>query len=176
MGDDVKTAETQQGKGVKRIDFEKSYFYAQGKKYNIENAYSIARYSMYQILEKELGFSTSFKQLFDDLVKLRQLLNKTEFVDGAVLLNNMITGCSNVSHNQHTALKMCALFCNTDDEDRTKITDDLIEKKIEDWTAEGYDIKDFFTLALNTINGYIEIYKSLTQSTTQVKEKVEATN
>lgn len=153
---------------LKRIDFTKQSFMANGKEYFIENGFSISRYCEYQVLEKELGFGNTFKGMYDKLLSLYDLMNKVKFVEASVALNNMLTGITKIEEREPSMLKLCALFINTKDEDRTTITDDLIAQKINDWKVEGIEIKDFFTLALNTMDGFIEAYKNLTQTTSEI--------
>ena len=35
--------------------------------------------------------------------------------------------------------------------------------KINDWKLEGYDMQDFFRLALGTVDGYADIYKEMSR-------------
>ena len=55
------------------------------------------------------------------------------------------------------------MFMNTKDEDRGDINDDMITAKIDSWKNE-YEVNGFFTLALNTVNGFFTIYKEMHQS------------
>lgn len=148
---------------LKRIDLTKPSFIANGVKYNIESALSIERFCEYQLLEKEAGFSVSFKSLFDNLLELHNLMNSVKFVEAAVLLDNMMRGVAKLEEREPVLLRLCALFINTDDEDRATIDNDLVVKKIEDWKQE-YDVRDFFTLALNTVDGFLEIYEKVTRT------------
>jgi hypothetical protein len=157
------------GRGLKRIDLTKSSFMANGKEYFIEHGFSIERYCEYQILEKELAFGYTFSKLYEELTTIYNLMNKTKFVECAVMLHNITNGISKVSEREPTMLKLCALFINTADEDRTTVNADLIGRKLEDWKLEGYDVRDFFTLALNTLDGFINVYKKLTQDISQIQ-------
>lgn len=150
-------------KKLKRLDLTTPRFKANGVYYNIEGGLSIERFCMYQILEKEAAFGTSFKDLFQNLKKVHELLNGVKFVEASVLLHNMMNGVAKLEEKQPTLLKMCALFINTDDEDRSTINEDMIAKKINDWKAE-YDVRDFFQVALNTMDGFIEIYEAVTRT------------
>lgn len=154
---------------LKRIDFTKPSFIANGKEYFIENGFSIERYCEYQVLEKELGYGNTFKGLYDKLHALYNLMNNVKFVEASVALNNILQGITKIEEREPTMLKLCALFINTKDEDRTIITADMVAEKINDWKKEGYEMKDFFTLALNTMDGFIETYKRLTQTTSQME-------
>ena len=39
--------------------------------------------------------------------------------------------------------------------------------KIEDWKIEGIAIQDFFQFALNSVNGFIGIYKKMSEATSE---------
>jgi hypothetical protein len=154
-------------KEVKRMVVSEGKFEANGKTYIIENAFSIERYAEYQLIEKEVGFGITFKEIFDNLMKLKGMMNSSRFVDASFLLVDMMRGVQKLEYKEPLVLRMCALFINTPDEDRTTINEDMITRKIEDWKKEGLDIRDFFTLALNTMDGFIEIYQKLTQTTSE---------
>lgn len=149
-------------KELKRLDMSKTSFIANGNTYYIESGLSIERFCEYQILEKEAGFGLSFKKIFENLKELHGLMNQVKFVEAAVKLDNLMRGVAKLEEREPTLLKICALFINTKDEDRTTINDDMIARKIEDWKTE-YDVRDFFTLALNMVDGFIEIYSSVTR-------------
>lgn len=148
---------------LKKLNPEARSFEAGGKEYFIETQLSISRFHQYQIYEKEAGFGMSFKDMFSNLIKMREELNKVKFVDCAVRLDNLINGMAKLEEKEHTLLKMCALFMNTKDEDRGDINDDMITAKIDNWKNE-YEVNGFFTLALNTVNGFFTIYKEMHQS------------
>lgn len=149
-------------KELKRLDLSKQSFVANGTTYYIESGLSIERFCEYQILEKEAAFSMSFKKIFENLKEVHRLMNEVKFVEAAVKLDNLMRGVAKLEEREPTLLKMCALFINTEDEDRTTINNDMIVKKIEDWKKE-YDIRDFFQLALNTVDGFLEIYANATR-------------
>lgn len=149
---------------LKRIDFTKTSFIANGKEYFIESGLSISRFCEYQILEKEAAFSTSFSGMFKDLRDIYDLMNSIKFVEASVKLDNLMSGVSKLQEKEPTLLKMAALFINTANEDRATITADQITRKIEDWSHE-YDVRDFFNFALSTIKGFTQVYSSATQST-----------
>lgn len=154
---------------LKRLDLSKPSFTANGKEYFIENSFSIERYCEYQALEKELGFGLSFRGLYENLTKMYDLMNKVKFVEASVLLNDTISGIAKIEEREPTMLKLCALFINTKDEDRATINPDLMMEKMNDWKAEGIDVRDFFTLALNTMDGFIEAYKKLTLNISEIQ-------
>lgn len=148
---------------LKRIDLNVGIFEANGTRYTIEGALTIERYAELQILEKELGYGLTFKAMFDKLSQAFALLNKQKPADAAVLLNDMIRGMAKIQEREPIVLKICALFMNTDDEDRSSFSADMYNRKISDWKAEKLDMRDFFTVASNSVNGFIEIYRTVTR-------------
>lgn len=156
-------------KELKRIDFEKGIFEANGKKYFIESQMSIERFCEFQIYEKEAGLGMPFKKIYENLQTVYQDLNATKFADASVRLNDLMHGVAKLDEKEPAALKICALFMNTEDEDRSVITNDMIVKKIEDWKKE-YDMRDFFWFALDTVNGFMEIYNRDFRNTSETKQ------
>lgn len=155
-------------KKLKTLDPTAQSFECNGKTYYIESNLSIARFCEYQIMEKEAGFGTTFKAIFDELHSLYDLMNNTKFVEASIKLHNLVTGVSRLQDKEPVLLKMCALFINEENEDRTTITNDDIVRKIDDWKKE-YEVNGFFTLALNMVNGYFEIYNKISQITSEIK-------
>lgn len=150
-------------KQLSRIDFTAGRFEANGKIYIIENQFCIDRWIMKEELEMELGFGANYREMMANWENVYDLANNQRFADIAVSAYNAIKGIEKVSQREPLILKFCALFCNTEDEDRTVINEDMITSKINDWKAGGIAIGDFFTLAANTIPTFIENYKKATQ-------------
>lgn len=157
-------------KELKKLDPNQRSFVANGKTYHIETGLSISRFHMYQIYEKEAGFSLSFESMVSTLREAYQDLNTMKAADASVKINNLLAGLVNVAEKEHVLLKMCALFMNTDDEDRGKINDDMISRKIADWEDE-YEVNGFFTQALSTVNGFFKIYNEMRQLISETIEQ-----
>jgi len=145
---------------LKQLDPTQKSFVANGKTYHIETRLSIARFHQYQIYEKEAGFSISFESMVNTLKEAYEDLNKVKNADAAVKINNLLMGLVNVAEKEHVLLKMCALFMNTDDEDRGEINEDMISRKISEWENE-YEVNGFFTQALSTVSGFFRIYNEM---------------
>lgn len=148
---------------LKKIDLQNGVFPANGKTYYIESSLTIERYVEFQILEKELGFGVTFKGMFDGLNELWTYINKMQFADAAVKLNNMLRGMAKLEEKEPAVLKICALYINEANEDRSVITQDMITHKIQDWKAEGYDMADFFQVAFTLVPGFIDAYQRVTR-------------
>lgn len=154
---------------LKKLDVTQPTFVANGVTYYIESALSIERFCEYQILEKEAGFGLNFKKIFNELKELHNLMNNVKFVEAAVKLNNLMRGVAKLEDREPTLLKICALFINEKDENRSIINNDMIVKKIADWKVD-YEVNGFFTLALNMVDGFLEIYAKATHIISGVKD------
>ena len=150
-------------KEPKTLDINKPSFMANGKEYFITSNLSITRFCEFQILEKEVGFSMNFDKVFQEINEITELMNQTKFVECAVRLDNLRRGIAKLKDKEPSVLKLCTLFMNTIDEDPSAWSNDLMTVKIEDWKTEGIDIQDFFTFALNTLNGFIDIYEQMSK-------------
>lgn len=155
---------------LKRIDLNASSFECNGKTYYIHSGLSIERFCEYQILEKEAGMSTNFKSLFNHVKAAYEDLNQMKVADASVKLHNIMSGVARLEEREPTLLKICALFMNVEGEDITIINNDIVMRKIEDWKKE-YDVRDFFSFALATVNGFTEIYETASKITSESKPK-----
>ena len=149
---------------LKRINFSKGSFEANGTNYIIETGFSIERYAMYQKLQIETGFNVTFETMFQSWETVVQKANELKFSEIVIMAYDISRGMQQIEEKEPLVLKMCALFINAPDEDRRTITDDMISKKIRDWKEGGYDMADFFQLALNTINGFMSAWRRLSQT------------
>ena len=112
----------------------------------------------------------NFDKVFQEINEITDLMNEVKFVECAVRLDNLRRGIAKLKDKEPSVLKLCTLFINTKDEDPSIWNNDLMTIKIEDWKAEGIDIQDFFTLALNSVNGFIDIYGQMSKRISQIGE------
>jgi len=136
---------------LKTIDFATGVFTANFKDYFIESELSIERavWKEHFMLELETGVAVG-KQT-QDWEKAWNLCNEMKFGDLAVLCHENRQAFVKLFENKPTILKLCALFCNTADEDRRTVTHTLIDQKISDWAEEGISYQSFFALALSIL-------------------------
>lgn len=157
--------------GLKELPPDTREFVASNTKYRVSRSVSMDRWEAYELLSVEVGMARSFQQLVQGLREAYDLTNqvaagKPVFADLAVLLRDLLVGVSNVGDGQtHPVLKMCALFINYDGEDVRTITDEVIQKKVDDWRGEGIGMDFFFGFALHSIPGFIDAYKAVTHGT-----------
>jgi hypothetical protein len=148
-------------------------FTANGVEYFIESSISERRWINYQQLQIELAFSLTFEEMFKMLREAYDLLNKQKFADAAVRIYNLMESIKKVAEQDiPPIIAMCALFINTADEDRRIITKEMIEKKRQDWFEEGIDMNSFFLFAINSIPGFIHVYKEISRSTSNQQSEI----
>lgn len=152
-------------KELRVIDFSKEKsFKANGTEYFVESGLSFDRFIMYQMLQVECGYDVSFSSMFENLKKAYGLLDKMKLADAAVTIHNILQGISKVEERKIPVLQMCALFINTKDENRRDINNDMVDKKIKDWTEEGLDIRPFFQLALSSIQNFSNAWQEISRN------------
>ena len=142
---------------AKRLDFKSKRFVANGHTYIIHDYLTIGRDVHFTNLVPKMVFGADFKSIFDTLSKVYALCTTGDSSLAA------IAKISTLALNQMEAIKdfgergyplyyeLCALFINREDEDETKISQDLINAKIKDWEVDGYVRDDFFLLAINSV-------------------------
>ena len=135
---------------LKHINVAERQFLANGKIYIIEaDDISIERWAKYEEISLELQYGTSsFAEMHQRWADVTSLANELKFADIAVMAHNMQTSVLSAIDRTPAQLKLCALFINEENEDRSIISDDIIARKIDDWRKEGFAIGDFFQLAL----------------------------
>lgn len=158
----------------KRIDLTKQpfSFTANGKEYRVVEELTIGRFEHLDLLEAEFFYGFDMKGLFDRLKEGFEKVNKNKLGDVAVLLHNLMKGVADkVDKRKPVMLRICSLFLITGDEDTTTWSEELANKKIEDWQKEGYSMSDFFTLAANFLPGFMAAYKESTQDILEEAQK-----
>lgn len=152
---------------TKRIDFDSQMLQGKsGKNYLIHSSMSAGRYAEFQLLEKEMAYGFTVKGIFDKLKNVLGLINKQQFANSAIAVNDLMRGASKIMERQPTIMKICMLYINAEDEDAGIITTAMIDAKIKD--LEHYDIRDFFVVATTAVRGLAEIYATVTQAITDM--------
>ncbi len=138
-------------------------FEANGKKFVIEPELSFNRFAKMKEFLIEFGYSKDFDSLFSEMKKTWELLDGSHFAHACTTLWNCMEGALNIKGKFDISFKICALFCNYIDEDKT-VYDEAIEKnKIEDWAKE-YAVTGFFLLANSLLTSSSPVYQNVFQS------------
>lgn len=139
---------------LKRIDFTgNSITGASGKKYLIHNSLSEPRYEIMERLNIEIMFGRGPGNMYRELAKVYDLLNKAKFADASVSVHNLLNSTAAITDGRkHQMLMLCTLFISGEDEDLTTWSEAEANEKISDW--KEYDVQDFFALALSSLEEY----------------------
>lgn len=160
---------------LKEFDIELGYFDAAGERYFIEDTLSFNRFEKLREYTLEMGFSATFLEIFNNLKKAWEYLNKGQQADASVLVHNIMNGISRLEKKDDPAFRICALFCNREDEDTTTWDEAVEGAKIEAWGKE-YNVTPFFYLAAAKVDGWLPAYKSAFEGISARQPKEAAQN
>ena len=153
-------------KEIKKIDFTKKSFEANGHKYYWDGKLSLNRWTQFENLQTKLGFGKDFEAIHKNLKLAVDMGNKGKGIEAWNIIFNIISGIGDKLENRlDTALHIAALFINRKDEDKTICDTAIFEEKIADWKEEGFDAMDFFSLAANLVTGFVEALQQTSQNT-----------
>lgn len=152
---------------LRTINFnETKTFECGGRKFSQTDSLSFARFIELQKLMLRFGFSADFMDIYNNLLKVYDLLNNLKFADSAVLVHNMMYGVIKLDDKEVTALKISALFINEEGEDITVYDEAKIMDKIECWGKE-LDVVPFWKLAVNLIPAWTTAFRQVSQNFSQ---------
>jgi hypothetical protein len=157
---------------LRTIDFSQKHFECGGKKFYVKDSLSFARYREMQKLNLEFGYSATFHDIFKHIREAWDLLNALKLAEAAVVLHNIMYGVVSLENKDDPALRLCALFIDEEGEDPTIYDEGKMREKIKCWGQE-LDTLPFFQLASNLVNGWMQIYKDVSQSGLKKEENQE---
>lgn len=156
---------------LRRIDFNKPAIKGvSGKEYKLTSSLNVTRWQEFEKLQNHVGWGLDFSGMMARLKETYELLNKQKFADAAVHIHNTMNGIAKSLENRyHPGLLMCTLFVVYEGEDLTTWSEQDATAKIEDW--KDYEVADFFSLAVNLVNGFIPAYEELSPNISKEKVK-----
>lgn len=161
-----------EAQGVKRIDFKENHIICdkpfdgekKPRKYYFHDTMSVDYYEVYEDLEMLLSKGRSYADVYRSQKKVHELLNQSKVADAAIEnYNSLMLVNEKLQKREHPALRMIALFACSETENRDKFDDVVMDKKIRDWKNEGFAMEDFFQLAFNLVDGFMESYREVSQ-------------
>ena len=158
--------------GLRVIDFSQKHFECGGRKFYVKDSLSFARYRELQKLNLEFGYSATFHDTFKNIRTAWDLLNQIKLGEAAVVLHNIMYGVVSLDDKDDPALRLCALFIDETGEDPTVYDEGKMREKIECWSKE-LDVSPFFQLANSLVPGWINAYKTVSQSGSEETVKEE---
>lgn len=156
----------------KKIIRSKGYFIANGNKYIIHQSMPIGRYSSFEKFQVSALDDKDPLSLLQDLVGVYNLLNQSKVADATVKLHNTLNGLERINQQEHhPMLWICTCFIIKEGADFSVYNEAEGRVAIEDWIAEGFDVRDFFDLARDFVNCFIQISRSDIAPTSEEVEK-----
>lgn len=141
---------------LKTLDLTSTSFIANGTEYIIEKELSIQRSVYAEAAKIELEKGVGVGKQTEDWKKVYELCNQSKIVDAGIIAYNNMRGFKNFYEDHSPVIKLCACYINSVDEDRRYITDDIVNKKAQDWSEEGLSMQGFFLLALAILKKDLE--------------------
>ena len=143
-------------------------FEANGRKYIVTERLSIERYTMFERLRIETGFTATFEEVFQvvkrTLARCEDIAQgKKVFAEMANDLYNTLKGLTDLNGKKPHAIWLCTLFIITEDEDVRYFDTEVMKRKIKDWEEAGIDSGFFIGLAIGTLADFQNAYSEATQ-------------
>lgn len=138
-----------------------------GVVYFMEADISIERFNAYQRWETEAAFGLTYKQMMGNWRKVWDALQEgNRNGEISVIAYNTMQGITRQDENDVACLKLCSVFLNTKDEDRTGLDLVVVDRKIQHWRESGVPIQFFIQLSAILISGFIADYNAISQGIT----------
>lgn len=143
-------------------------FEANGKTYHKAESISAQRYGWMERLNVELAYGRNPGELFQGHKKAYDLLNKQHFADAAVAIHDQMSGLAKIADGrEHAAIRLTMLFWNYEGEEVGKMTEELMQKKVDDVLEAGIDVGFFFTQAVSNAPGLLAAFREHTKGFSQ---------
>lgn len=143
--------------------------------YQMEADISIERFNAYQRWETEASFGLTYRQMMGNWRQVWDMIQEggRNGEIGVVAWNNM-QSIAKQDENDVACLKLCAVFLNASDEDRTGLDMAVVDRKIQHWREAGVPIQFFIQLSAILISGFIDDYNAISQGTLPGSQSTES--
>ena len=127
-----------------------------GKVYHRAKSISIARWPFMERYKATWLHGRQVHEFHKVLGDLEKSLNKTAFVDCAVMVHNLKNDVAGITDPARLPAAACLtmLFWNAEGEDVGTMTDETMDAKVKDAMASGIDQSFFFSQALASLLAY----------------------
>jgi len=157
-----------------RIDFEKGELKTQLHTYTVTESLPVDKYIQFLNLQSEVAYGISFDEINKKHKEIHTALNKTDFVQSAALLHNLMYSINNgIEKRKLPILKLCALFLIREDEDNTVFNEAVNNEKIDEFTNGGIQFTDFFYLAAIVVPGLLDALNEISRTISETMKQAE---
>ena len=151
---------------LRHIDFTKGELKTEKHTYTIAKSISVEKYQEFELPQCQVAYGYSFEEINRILIAAIGHLNKADFVQAAVVLDNLRNSIKNgIEKRESPIIRLCMLFLIRDDENEREYSEAFHKDKYNDVVNSGVDYKDFFTLSMNILPGLLGAYKEISQAT-----------
>lgn len=134
-------------------------FTANGEKYTVTDSFAIGRLSFVSLLEEELAMFADRESCHKVMLDAMALMNDMKHGDAYAIMYNKVHSDRENAKTIHYTLRTCAAFINYEGEDLRKLTEQDIQRKINDWSEEGLDVRPFIAFAMSAYSEYFQSFK-----------------
>src|SRR4030042_195057 len=121
---------------VRKLDENTGSFECGGRKFFIRDTLSFNRFEKLKEFSLEFGFSATFKDIFMQLKKAWDMLNKLQLAEASVVIHNIMKGITLLEQKNDVSFRIAALFINEDTEDETVYDEAKADDKISIWAKD----------------------------------------
>jgi len=141
-----------------------------GKVYRFESELSVRRYHEAMKYKVHMSYGLEgVEALHEKLTAAYELMNSGKLADGIADIKKILVGTQQLSNNFYPGMMLCAIYFNTEDEDRMGFSETDMVQKAKDW--EHYGITGFFTLACRLLGIQSENLRAITLTSLAKEEK-----
>lgn len=143
--------------------------------YQMEADISIDRFNAYQRWETEAAFGLTYKKMMGNWRRVWDMVQEGGRIgEIGVIAYNTMQGVTRLDENDDACLKLCSVFLNAKDEDRTILDLAVVDRKIQHWREAGVPIQFFIQLSAILINGFIDDYNKISRSISSGNQSTES--
>jgi hypothetical protein len=164
---------------VRKLEEKTLNFECQGRKFFVNDTISFNRFEKLKEFSLEFGFSATFQDIFMNLKKAWEELNKLQLADASVIIHNIMKGITILEQKEDVSFRIAALFINEQSEDDTEYNESKMKEKVECWAKE-FDATFFFNFAAGLVRNWMSAYdltlKDITEKNNQTLKDTKSKN
>lgn len=145
--------------------------------YTVSESFTIGRFEKVEEMESELLQLSDIKSCHQAMVQAMAQINKMNPGEAYRILYNKMENDQRNAKLVHYSLRLCTAYINAEGEDTRYLTDETVKQKINDWSAEGLDVRPFLAFAVSVFRILMDHYsrpiQSILQETKQLKEAIQ---
>ncbi len=136
-----------------------STFHANGRLYKVSDSFTIGRLERITVIEEELLLLGDQASCHQVILRAMEHINNYKPGEAYTLLYNKVESDRKNPKLLHYAVRACTAYINYEGEDLGYLTEEQIREKINDWSAEGLDVRPFIIFAATVFQQHLAPYR-----------------